>query len=52
MILDLAVLQIILDPLGYKVLTVVGDDGMQDTVLGYDVVLDKLLRHCGSDYVV
>lgn len=50
--LDLVILQIVLDPLSYEVIAIVGDDCMWDSILGYDIVLDEFLCHCGSNCFV
>ena len=46
---DLETLEIVLNPLGYEVLTVIRCDGVRDPVPGNDVVPDELFRCHGCD---
>ena len=50
--LDLEVVQIFLDPLGYEIHAIVRDDRVQDPIPGDDVVPDEFLRRYGCDSLV
>ena len=50
--LDLEVLQVLLDPLGCEICTVIRDEGVWDPIPGDDVVSDKFLCHRGYDSLV
>ena len=50
--LDLEVLQVLLNPLGYEVCIVIRDEGVWDPIPGNDVVSDKFLYRHGCDSLV
>ena len=50
--LDVEALQVVFDPLGYEVCAIIRDERVQDPILGYDIVPDKLFHSHGSNYLV
>ena len=50
--LDFVILEIILNPLGYEVFTIVRDDCMRDHISGNDIVPDEFLHCHGCDCLV
>ena len=49
---DLEALEVVFDPLGYEVSTIIRDDGVRDPIPGDDVIPDEFPRRHGSDYLV